>query len=125
MLDDQPEVHVALVVTPDGALFRHEFTDDLDHLRALIGGGYLQAVPSQTTEDWLLCDEDGQSKELPLNPKAIHLCDQRGFEFRGPLRGQVAFVMQRRITTRYEDGYEEEDAQFISADPDLLAHADH
>lgn len=114
MLDGQPEVHVALV-TPDGEVSRQDFANDLDSLRALIGGGYLQAVPSQTTEDWLLCDEDGQAKELPLNTKATHLCDQRGFEFKGPLRGQVAFVTQRRIVLR------EEYAQFISADPDQFA----
>jgi len=62
-----------LVLTADGDVNPVEPENGKDfslkELKSHIGGGYIEIVPVDD-DHYMVCDEDGQAKELPLNPLA-------------------------------------------------------
>lgn len=79
----------------------------LAELKDCIGGGYIEIVPvtgalivPDSEENLqgdllLICDEDGQRKELPLNPAATAFCDPL---FRRHILGDVLICPRSAIT---------------------------
>ena len=84
-----------LVVEPNGSVRKVNDLADLDTLRGLVGGGWLEGVSpdGRWTPRWMAyVDEEGKIKGLPINVAATTLAKRLGWPEGDYLVGTVVFV---------------------------------
>lgn len=84
-----------LVVPADEAvdLDEREVPPDLETLRSLIGGGWLEGVGGLIDDTWhAYCDEEGKLKRLPVNVRATRMARLLGWPVGDTLCGDVIFL---------------------------------
>lgn len=79
-----------LAIHPDGSARVESIPEELESMRAAIGGGWLEGVMLRGCH--LYCDEEGFLKNLRQNPGATLLARRLGYGGREVLRGQVIFL---------------------------------
>ena len=86
----------AVIVHPDARVETVDIVPDLEHLKAALGGGWLEAIRGNFDgTDWFgYCDEEGKIKGLPINHLATTLASSLGWYGAGEdyLSGPVVFV---------------------------------
>lgn len=80
----------ALVIPADGKVELRTVADDSVEAMQSLVGGYVEAVGFE--HGYLFLDEDGISKGLSANPRAMALFPRLGMSLHSPLLGDVAFV---------------------------------
>lgn len=96
----------ALVVEPDGSARVVETETDLESLRSLIGGGWLEGVAGKYGEWTAYGDEEGKLRGLPFNRQATTLVRRIG-GYSDLLVGTVVFFGLEMEDP--EEGYVETD----------------
>lgn len=82
----------ALVVETHGQARVVETPGELDDLRRLLGGGWLEGVGAADADWHAYVDEEGKIKGLPLNPRATAVARQLGWPSGDVLCGPVVFL---------------------------------
>lgn len=97
----------ALVVQPDGHAELVQTETDLDSIKALIGGGWLEGVGGVYGRWTAYGDEEGRLKGFQLNPFATQIVAKGSGMVTDMLVGPVVFF--GLAMGQPEDGYKETD----------------
>lgn len=81
----------AIVITADGLATVGYYKAELDSLRAVIGGGWLESVTLSPTVH-LYCDEEGKLKGQPINEAASAVAHTMGWPRGDMLCGTVILL---------------------------------
>lgn len=88
-------VVAALIVQPDGTAEVRDIEPDLEAIKAVLDGGWLEIITPRTSEFgyWhAYCDEEGKLKRLPINPAATAFAQSIGWWSSDALCGPVVFL---------------------------------
>lgn len=86
----------ALVIAPHATPQVVDTKGDLDSLRALIGGGWLEGVGAADDRSWhAYCDEEGKMKRASINALATDVALSLGWPVGDVLCGTVVFLGSR------------------------------
>lgn len=84
-------VIAALVIPPHGPARLEQIEPDVEAIRRLLDGGWLEGIGGD--DGWFgYCDEEGKIKGLPLNRAATNLARALGWPSGDVLCGPVVFV---------------------------------